>query len=118
MHPQPQAAAAARALALAFGVLALSPALADDIAKGQAIAMDRTKGNCIACHFLPQGESPGKIGPALVAIQSRFETKDQLRQQIYDPTVANPDSSMPPFGKHQILSDEEFDQVIEYIWSL
>jgi sulfur-oxidizing protein SoxX len=80
--------------------------------------MDRSKGNCIACHYLPDGESPGKIGPALVAIQGRFESKEKLREQIYDATVSNPESSMPPFGKHKILTDEEFENVVEYVWSL
>ena len=111
---------AAGAFVLALSTLALIPATASagDIAGGKDIAMDRAKGNCIACHFLPEGQSPGKIGPALVAIQGRYKTKEELREQIYDATVANPGSSMPPFGKHQILTDEEFDNVVEYIWSL
>ena len=113
-------AVTAGAFALALSSLAAIPAaaLAADVAMGKEIAMDRAKGNCIACHYLPEGQSPGKIGPALVAIQGRYESKEMLREQIYDATVANPDSSMPPFGKHKILSDEEFDNVVEYIWSL
>ena len=111
---------AAGAFALAMSTLAAIPSMvaAGDIAKGKEVAMDRKTGNCIACHFLPEGQSPGKIGPALIAMQSRYESKEKLREQIYDATVANPDSSMPPFGKHKILSDEEFENVVEYIWSL
>jgi len=120
MRLQRKTAAIAGAFALSLSPLALVPATAaaGDIDKGKEIAMDRAKGNCIACHFLPEGQSPGKIGPALIAIQGRYESKELLRNQIYDATVANPDSSMPPFGKHMILSDEEFDNVVEYIWSL
>ena len=107
----------------ALGALTLSaaitmPVFAADAERGKEVAMDRSKGNCIACHYLPDGESPGKIGPALVAIQGRFDTKEKLREQIYDATVSNPDSSMPPFGKHKILTDEEFENVLEYVWSL
>jgi len=89
-----------------------------DIAAGKAIAMDRAKGNCIACHVLPGGASPGAIGPALVAMKSRFPSKEALAKQIWDPTVRNPDTVMPPFGKHAILTEQEFNDVVDYIWSL
>jgi sulfur-oxidizing protein SoxX len=115
---------AASALALTLGALALVPQITGaegapaDIEAGKAIAMDRSKGNCIACHVLPDGQSPGGIGPALVAIQSRFESKEKLTEQIYDASIANPGTSMPPFGKHGILSEKEFNNVVEYVWSL
>jgi sulfur-oxidizing protein SoxX len=114
----------ASAAALVFGALALVSgyALAEEIKgdaeAGKAVAMDRAKGNCIACHVIPGGESPGAIGPALVAMQSRYPTKGALAKQIYDPTVKNPDVVMPPFGKHEILTEKEFNDVVEYIWSL
>jgi sulfur-oxidizing protein SoxX len=89
-----------------------------DVEAGKAIAMNRSKGNCIACHMIPGGDSPGAIGPALVAIQTRFPSKEEVARQVWDPTVKNPDVVMPPFGKHGILSDKEFVDVVEYIWSL
>jgi sulfur-oxidizing protein SoxX len=85
---------------------------------GKTIAMDRSKGNCIACHMIPGGESPGAIGPALVAMQTRYPNKEALAVQIWDPTVKNPEAVMPPFGKHEILTEQEFADVVEYIWSL
>ena len=115
---------AAGALAVALGALALAPQITGaegtqrDTEAGKAIAMDRKKGNCIACHVLPDGQSPGGIGPALVAMQTRFETKEKLTEQIYDATVSNPGSAMPPFGKHGILSEKEFNDVVEDVWSL
>jgi sulfur-oxidizing protein SoxX len=89
-----------------------------DVEAGKAIAMNRSKGNCIACHMIPGGDSPGAIGPALVAIQTRFPSKEEVARQVWDPTVKNPDVVMPPFGKHGILSDKEFVDVVEYVWSL
>ena len=92
---------AASALALTLGALALAPQITGaegapaDIEAGKAIAMDRSKGNCIACHVLPDGQSPGGIGPALVAIQSRFESKEKLTEQIYDASISNPGNSLP-----------------------
>jgi sulfur-oxidizing protein SoxX len=89
-----------------------------DVDAGKAIAMDRSKGNCIACHMIPGGDSPGAIGPALIAIQTRYASKEEIARQIWDPTVKNPDVVMPPFGKHGILTDKEFVDVVEYVWSL
>ena len=89
-----------------------------DAAKGKAVAMDRAKGNCIACHLIVGGESPGAIGPALIAMQTRYPSKEALALQIWDPTVKNPEAVMPPFGRHEILSKQEFADVVEYIWSL
>jgi len=113
------------AAALALGLLA-APAIADmpalaldgSVDAGKEVAMTRAKGNCIACHLMPGGESPGAIGPALIAIQTRYSSKTDLAEQIWDPTVKNPDVVMPPFGKHGILSDQEFVDVVEYVWSL
>lgn len=88
------------------------------IEQGKAIAFDRGKGNCLACHLMPDGESPGNIAPPLLAMKSRFPEKAKLHAQIWDATVNNPETSMPPFGKHKILSDAEIDLLVEYVWSL
>jgi sulfur-oxidizing protein SoxX len=32
--------------------------------------------------------------------------------------VKNPEAVMPPFGKHGILTNQEFVDVVEYVWSL
>ncbi|MGQ9659558.1 MAG: sulfur oxidation c-type cytochrome SoxX [Thermochromatium sp.] len=92
--------------------------LKGDPEAGRLIAHDRGKGNCVACHVMAGAESPGTIGPVLVAMQTRFPSKRDLAAQIWDATVKNPDSIMPPFGKHEILTRQEFVDVVEYIWSL
>lgn len=125
----PLVTGATLALAIAGAALALPAAeppkvnmpkldLNGDAAAGKKIAWDRAKGNCLACHMMPGGESPGGIGPALVAIQTRYPTKEAVAAQIWDPTVKNPDAVMPPFGKHGILTDKDFIDVVEYVWSL
>lgn len=107
-------------LSLASGLLATGTALgADDaMAKGKELAFDRKKGNCLACHMIADGDLPGNVGPPLIAMKSRYPDKAALRAQIWDSTVSNPRTTMPPFGKHGILSDEEIDLVTEYIYSL
>jgi len=88
------------------------------IKAGKKIAFERDKGNCLACHAIADGESPGNIGPALTNLTGRFKTKQQLREQIWDAQQFNPETSMPPFGKNHILTEAEIDQLVDYLWSL
>ncbi|MFW2438402.1 MAG: sulfur oxidation c-type cytochrome SoxX [Arenicellales bacterium] len=109
-------------LAALLGALMMSfPAAAADssvIEKGKAVAYDRVKGNCLACHAMDDGTLPGNIGPPLIAMKARFPDKARLRAQIWDATVANPNSIMIPFGRNKALSEEEIDQIVEYIYTL
>lgn len=114
---------AASTVAAMLGALTLAPQLViaaepSVIEAGKKIAFNRKKGNCLACHQIEGGNLPGNIGPPLVAMQARFPDKAKLRAQIWDSTVANPNSMMPPFGKHQILTESEIDKVVEFIHSL
>jgi sulfur-oxidizing protein SoxX len=93
-------------------------ALADDVAEGKQLAFDRKKGNCLACHSVADGVSPGNIGPPLIAMKARFPDIQVLRQQIWDPTVKNPQTIMPPFGKHGIVTEDELDKIVAYIYTL
>jgi sulfur-oxidizing protein SoxX len=86
--------------------------------KAKKLAFDRTKGNCLACHYIDGGTAAGNIGPPLIAMQVRFPDKEKLRAQIWDSTVANPETAMPPFGSHQILTDQEIDMLVDFIWTL
>ena len=88
------------------------------LAFGKKIAFERDKGNCLACHVIADGEAPGDIGPPLVSLSTRFDSKQQLREQIWDATQFNPNTSMPPFGKNKIISEDEIDQLVDYLWSL
>jgi len=85
---------------------------------GQSIAFDRSKGNCLACHAIADGESPGNIGPELSNMKQRYPDIQLLRDRIWDETKFNPYTVMPPFGKHKILSEDEIDQVVKFIYSL
>jgi len=103
-----------------LSTLASPLALADSemIAKGKKYAFDRKLGNCLSCHMIVGGESPGNIGPPLIAMKARFPNKSDLRTQIWDSTSANANSMMPPFGKHGILTEAQIDAVTEYIHTL
>ena len=110
--------AGAAVLFLATLVGGISVASADDVADGKKVAFDRKKGNCLACHMIADGALPGNIGPPLIAMKARFPDKAALREQIWDPTIANPNTIMPPFGKHRILTEKEVDLITEFVYTL
>lgn len=88
---------------------------------GQSVAFDRKKGNCLACHAIPNdpdAHTPGDIGPPLVGMKSRYPNRGKLRAQIWDATANNPNTSMPPFGKNKILTEQEVDLVTDYIYGI
>ena len=108
-------------VAILAGQLLITPIAAAQnsvIEEGKVLAFERSKGNCLACHMIQGGASPGNIAPPLIAMKGRYPDKEKLRQQIYDATTSNPESTMPPFGRNEILSKSELDKLVEYIWTL
>lgn len=115
--------ALAGALAMTFGSLAIAPQAAQadgasTVDEGKTIAFNRKKGNCLACHKINGGSLEGNIGPALVNMADKYPVKADLRAQIWDATQVNPNTIMPPFGKHKILTEKELDKVVEFIYTL
>ena len=113
----------ASVLATMLGALSIAPQLAvaadaQVIEAGKKLAIDRKKGNGLACHHIEGGDLAGNIGPALVAMKARFPDKSALRAQIWDATAKNPNTMMPPFGRHEIMTEAEIDKVVEFIHSL
>lgn len=108
-------------LIFSLGLINTGMAADGDSATGQSLAFDRNKGNCLACHAIPndpKATSPGDIGPALVSMKARFPDRAKLRAQIWDATVGNPRTSMPPFGKNKVLTEAEIDLLTEYIYGM
>jgi len=105
-----------------IGVLAIAPtAIADEksaIQQGKKLAFGIKKGNCLACHMMSDGDQPGNIGPPLIAMKARFPDKAVLKAQISDARAKNPNTIMPPFGSHGILTDKEIDLITDFVHSL
>jgi len=51
-------------------------------------------------------------------MKMRYPNNADLRAQIWDATALNPDTIMPPFGRHGIISDSDIDKVTDFIYSL
>ena len=89
--------------------------------QGLEIFIRPDKGYCIACHQVPAQAGPvtrSNVGPALAGARMRELGSDRLHELLRDPTRANPETVMPPFGKHHILDDREIDRVTEYLLAL
>ena len=99
-------------------LICATPVVADTIAEGKKLAFDRKKGNCLACHMIDDGELAGNSGPPLIAMKARFPDRDVLFNQIWDPTKNNPNTFMPPFGKHGAITKDEINKIIEYLYTL
>lgn len=109
-------------VAVLAGTLALLPvstvSAESVIEKGKAISFDRKKGNCLACHAMDDGKLAGNIGPPLVSMKLRYPDKAKLRAQIWDASTKNPNTIMPPFGRHKMLSEDEINAITEYVYTL
>ena len=113
-------ACAISAIMLSGSVLAQEAGVKKE-ATGKDLAFDRKKGNCLACHAMPtqpDAESAGMYGPPLIAMSARYPDKAKMRAQIWDATVANPSTTMIPFGKHGVLSEKEIDKIADFVYGL
>ncbi len=100
-------------------------------AKGQKLAINRKKGNCLACHELPvQQPFQGKIGPSLHGIAQHL-TAAQFRMRLVDAKKIHPTTMMPSFyrmaGLHDVLkkfkcktimSAQEIEDTVAYLRTL
>jgi sulfur-oxidizing protein SoxX len=112
----------ARATVLgALAIAAALPAWAERPLTAVELFVQRDKGYCIACHQLPAGTGPvstSDLGPKLEGARMRALGKAGIRAAITDPTIANPDTVMPPFGRHRILDAKEIDRLVEFLNAL
>ena len=110
------------ALAATGSLLIASAATAEvspeAIEAGRVIAADRKLGNCYTCHQVEGADLAGNVAPPLVFMNMRYPNREALRAQIADPRVRNPNTVMPPYGAYGILTEQELDQLTDYVFSL
>ena len=102
-----------------------------DPLKGKKIFVSR-KVNCLSCHEapIPEERFHGNLGPSLAGIGERY-SKDEIRIRIIDARLINPSTIMPSYFKDvkfprtekkylekKILSAEEVEHLVEYLYSL
>ncbi len=110
------------ALALLLGTPMLAQVQAQTVPSealpGQAIAFDRAKGNCLACHTMRGSDVPSNVGPELNGMKARFPDRAELIAILTNEEARNPQTMMPPFGRNQILTADEIKQIVDFLYTL
>lgn len=107
----------ALALVLAILPLVAFAATPAQIAAGKKIVFSKPLGNCLACHVIAGGSQPGDIGPPLKNVRSMVPDRKELYAIIYDEEARNPQTLMPPFGKNGILTPQQINAVIDFLYT-
>jgi len=87
---------------------------------GRQLAHGTAKGNCLACHRMPNDAAAvtsADIGPPLANMAERFPDRARLAAQIWDAAVAHPDTVMPPFGRNGVLTRSEIERIVDYLYT-
>ena len=116
-----------------FAIKAPLGGLSGDAKRGEAIAGNQSRGNCLACHLLPIPEEPffGNLGPPLTGIGSR-QSIGMLRLHVVDQSRFNPETVMPGYYRTPAqlnrvalslkgrtwLNAQEIEDVVAYLSSL
>jgi len=117
MHCERKFAVTALVLgALCAGTTAWAQAQAP-ASPGETLAFDRGKGNCLTCHDIAGGDSPGNLGPPLANMKARYPDRKELAAIIFDETKRNPETVMPPFGRNLILTKDEIESVVDFLYT-
>ena len=104
-----------------IGVIATGHAESSAVSVGRELAHSYDHGNCLACHSAPTDElavTLANIAPPLLNMKERFPVRKVLFKYIWDARNTNPDTIMPPFGSHEILSGSEIHKIIDYLYTL
>lgn len=135
--------AVARACAVACATATVATSHAQDISlpltgapgdpvRGRAIVAEPSKGLCLLCHAgpFPEHRFMGSLAPPLDGVGARL-TITELRAQIVDSRLGNPDTIMPPFHAtfdlssvgerwqgETILTAQEVEDVVAYLATL
>lgn len=114
---QPFAATLFPGVALSLLLLMGAKHAQSSVSEGEKLAFDRGKGNCLTCHDIKGGDSPGNLGPPLADIKKRFPDRNELIAIVSDETKRNPLTVMPPFGRNLILTEQEINSVVDFLYT-
>lgn len=75
-------------------------------------------GNCTACHSIPAKPEvvAGDMGPPFIGMKDRFPDIAKLRAAVAEQKKISPQTVMPPFERNNILTAEQIDSVVKFIY--
>jgi L-cysteine S-thiosulfotransferase len=72
--------------------------------------------NCEQCHEVKGIQDFGNVGPSLIGLKERYPDRKDVVAIVNDETQRNPLTVMPPFGRNLILSKDEIDVIVDYLY--
>lgn len=103
-----------------------------DPVNGRKLAINRKKGNCLACHVMPISEQPyhGQVGPDLNGVASRYK-EGEIRLRVVNPKIVNEATIMPAFYRNDgfnrvlkkfkgktVISAQDVEDIVAYLMTL
>ena len=73
-------------------------------------------GQCQQCHEIKGIGDFGNVGPSLIDLKSRYPERKDVVAIINDETKRNPQTVMPPFGRNLILTNQEIETIVDYLY--
>lgn len=100
------------AAALTAATLAAAPARA-----ASPDAKHLISANCQQCHEVKGIGDFGNVGPSLLDLKARYPDRKDVAATVNDETKRNPQTVMPPFGRNLILTQQEIDTIVDYLYN-
>lgn len=103
-----------------MGALLLLPSALLQAAEitGQTLTLDENRGNCLLCHQIAGSSNGGTLGPELRDIRHKYPDRKLLQQMLWDASSLNSHTIMPPYGRFRLLSTDEIDKIIDFLYKL
>lgn len=81
-----------------------------------ADALALINAQCQQCHEIKGIGDYGNVGPSLVDLKSRYPDRKDVVAIVTDETKRNQETVMPPFGRNLILSQQEIETIVDYLY--
>jgi sulfur-oxidizing protein SoxX len=101
-------------------VAALLAAATPALRPASAAASDALKlinAQCQQCHEIKGVSDFGNVGPSLVDVKSRYPDRKDVVAIVNDETKRNELTVMPPFGRNLILTHQEIESIVDYLYN-
>ena len=72
--------------------------------------------HCQQCHEIKGIGDFGNVGPSLIDLKDRYPDRKDVVAIINDETKRNELAVMPPFGRNHILSQQEIETIVDYLY--
>jgi L-cysteine S-thiosulfotransferase len=79
-------------------------------------ALGLINAQCQQCHEIKGIADFGNVGPSLVDLKARYADRKEVVAIVTDETKRNELTVMPPFGRNHILSQQEIETIVDYLY--